>query len=98
MKKMIFILLGLYTLAHAQLLEYDIKPSWLTTSKFMSIKILDSKELKFDEIDGIKVSELSALAYNKEKLYALSDKGYLYHFNLSIKNNKIDKLKLKKSI
>ena len=97
MIRLIFVFLFFYTLAEAKLLDYDIKPSWLKTSKFMKINILDSKELKFDDKNGIKVSELSALAYNEGKLYVLSDKGYLYHFNLSIKNNKIYKLKLKKA-
>lgn len=95
MIKLLFVLLSLYILAQAQLLEYDIKPSSLKTSQFMNIKILDSKELKFDAIDGIKVTELSALAHHKSKLYALSDKGYLYHFSIAFSGDKIEKLKLK---
>lgn len=97
MARLVFIFLFFYTLAQGKLLDYDIKPSWLQSSKFMNIRILDSKELTFNAMGGIKVSELSALAYYKGKLYALSDKGYLYHFNIAIKNDKIDKLKLKKA-
>jgi len=59
----------------------------------MGIKILDSKELRFSLSD---VSELSALAYKKGKLYILGDKGFLYLFDIKIENEKIKKLSLKK--
>ncbi|MBU1658023.1 esterase-like activity of phytase family protein [bacterium] len=94
----IFIVFLLFILSlHAQALKYEIKPDWLKASKFMKIDILDSQELKFDTMDGIKVSELSALAFHNDKLYALSDRGYVYHFNIKIKDKKIAQLELKEA-
>ncbi|WP_455756814.1 esterase-like activity of phytase family protein [Sulfurimonas sp.] len=75
-------------------MNYEIKPASLKKSQFMSIKILDAKELKFD---SSKINELSALAYEKDVLYALGDKGYLHKFNILIKDNKIKKLSLLKT-
>lgn len=64
----------------------------------MSIKVLDSMELDFDEYDDIAVNELSALAYKKNKLYALSNLGYLYTFKIKLKKNKVSRLTLKKAV
>ena len=75
------------------MINYDIKPSSLKSSKFMGITILDTKELKFENSD---VKELSALAYKNDIVYALGDKGFLYHFDVKIKNQKIKKFKLRK--
>jgi hypothetical protein len=77
------------------MINYNIKPLSLKSSKFMKINILDSKELKFKDSD---VKEISAIVSKKDKLYAIGDKGFLYHFNIKIKNKKIDKLTLKKVI
>jgi hypothetical protein len=59
----------------------------------MAIKFLDSKELKFSDS---KVKEISAIAYKNNILYALSDKGFLYHFGIEIRKNKIKNFKLLK--
>lgn len=56
------------------------------------VKILDTKELNIAE-----VYELSALAYDGEMLYALSDVGILHYLKLDIKNDKINAIKLLKS-
>ncbi|QFR48535.1 esterase-like activity of phytase family protein [Sulfurimonas lithotrophica] len=56
-----------------------------------SLKVLDIYEYKNKDI-----RELSALAYDGNILYALSDYGQLHHFKLDIKNKKI-KLSLVKS-
>ncbi len=95
-KKISVMLLAAISL-QAGIYEYDIRPSSLNSPVFMGIEILDSKDLEFDKVDGIKVSELSALAYDGTTLYALSDRGYLYHFKISLKDEKIKKLKLKKA-
>jgi hypothetical protein len=57
-----------------------------------AIKILDIYEYKNKDI-----RELSALAFDGEILYALSDYGKLHHFNLDIKNKKIKLIKHIKS-
>ncbi len=83
---------------NAQLIEFDIKPKTMKNKKVMNMKILDSVKLKFDEIDGIEFNEISALAYKKNKLYALSNKGYLHQLDIKIRKNKISRLTLKKSM
>ena len=95
--KIILLFLIAITL-QAKLIDYDLKPKNMKSKKFMSIKILDSMELSFDDYNGIEVNELSALSYKKGKLYALSNRGYLYMFKLKIKKNKVSRLTLKKAI
>jgi len=93
-KSLLFILLtGTYL--SADFIDYNIKPPSLKTSQFMSIKISDAKELKFSSSN---INELSALAYKKDILYILSDKGFLHHFSILIEDDKIKKLSLKKTI
>jgi len=90
--KILFLILITISLS-AKLINYDIKPKNLKSNIFMKIKILDSCELIFENLN-----ELSALAYKKDKLYALSNRGYLYRFKLKIKNNKIKNLTLEKAM
>lgn len=94
MTKILFLLLLIVYSLNAQLYIYDIKPKSLKTNKYMNIKILDSLVLKFDDTDGIEFSEISALAYKKNRLYALSDRGYLYHLKINIKKNIIGRVRL----
>lgn len=98
MTKILFLLFITVFSLNAQLYVYDIKPKSLKSDKFMSIKILDSLVLKFDDVDGIEFSEISALAYKKKILYALSDKGNLFHFKINIKKNTIGSVRLLKAL
>ncbi len=93
MIKKILTLLASTTLMQAQLINYDIKPADLKSDRYMKIKILDAKEVTFDFNSGI--SELSALLYSNDILYALSDYGELYHFDIKFKDEKIKSLVLK---
>ncbi|HIC44099.1 MAG TPA: hypothetical protein EYO73_07355, partial [Sulfurimonas sp.] len=75
--------------------DFNIFPSSFETSDTPGIHILDVKELSFDSINGIRFSGISALAYSNAKgLYALSDRGYLFNLELSIKAKKIRDLKI----
>jgi len=58
-----------------------------------SINILDIKKVSTLKIDGFRVTELSALAYDEKTLFALSDKGYLIKYKLDVKNKKINSIK-----
>lgn len=87
------LLLSLFSNAYSELLNYQFLPSKFNSSSFMKVKILDAKELVFDS----NIRELSALAFKNTTLYALSDRGYLYHFDLEIIKEKITKVTLKKS-
>ena len=95
--KIILLILMALTL-NAQLADYRITPKNLKSKKIMNVKILDSVELIFKDLDGIALNEVSALAYKKNKLYALSNKGYLYHFDIKIKKNRIKRLKFTKAL
>ena len=55
-----------------------------------SINILDTKTLDSKIINKLKLSELSALAFDEKNLYALSDKGNLFRFKLDYENKKIN--------
>jgi len=65
---------------NAEVLPVNILPS--SNEEFMQIKILDQKSLSFKEIDGIRFSEISDLAYDREKnkLFMISDEGKLFTF------------------
>ena len=76
--------------AFSELINYNIKPVDFQSQK---IKILDSKEFKYGKIDGIKITELSDLAYHDGILYGVSDQGFFYKFALGIKNKKIQDIK-----
>jgi len=91
------ILLSLFIniLLHAQLLDYDIEPASDVYKRFIGINILDSKELSFKNQN---IHELSALAFENDNLYALSDSSDLYHFKIDLRNDKINSLKLLKSL
>ena len=100
--KKIFLLVALFywniSFLEAKLINYDIKPTELQTDKYMGITILDSKELKFDSYNNIKFREISDLAFKKDILYALNDKGELFKLNINIEKDKIVRLKLKDAI
>jgi hypothetical protein len=87
MIRFLFIFFYLFlSLTQSKISSYEINPKH---NKLKNITILDTKELDFSNI-----SELSALAYRDEILYALSDKGILYNFAIKIKNKKIKRVAL----
>jgi len=92
MMKSFFIIVVLCTVSYSQLLDYTLHKNMASLKNLKNIKILDTKELKFPKKNGIEFSELSGLAYKTNKLFAVSDRGYLYTFSLKIKEQKIDSL------
>lgn len=64
--------------------------------KSLKFKLLDTVALKSVKTNLLKTVELSGLALDKDEkiLYSISDEGILYHLKLTIKNSKIDKLKV----
>lgn len=75
----------------AEVLTANILPS--SDTRFMQIRILDQKHLSFKKIEGLKFSEISDLAYDrqKRKLFMVSDEGKLFTFEADF-SNKIDRL------
>lgn len=55
------------------------------------LEIRDTVAIPPLTVDGIQISELSGLAWDQDEqlLYAISDKGNVFHFKLSLKGNRI---------
>jgi len=74
---------------------YPIAPEGLDSTN-LKFKLLDSVALKSVKTNMLPTVELSGLALDKDEniLYSISDEGVLYHLKLTVKNKKIDKLKV----
>lgn len=90
--KILFVVVSFLGLLQAQVLSTDIAP-FLRGNQFEGITLLDQKVLEFKEIDGVKFSEISDLAYDskEKKLYFVSDEGKLFIFDASF-SEKIERL------
>jgi len=79
--RIVFLFLLCLGLLQAGVSPINITPD-LKDNRFMGIKILDQKQLSFSDINGIKFSEISDIAYcqKSQKLYLVSDKGRLFTF------------------
>jgi len=88
----LWLLFFLASMLQAGVFSTNILPESVNTKHF-GIRILDQKELSFLEIDGVKFSEISDLAYSKKAnvLYMVSDEGKLFEFK-AVFGNKIGKL------
>lgn len=72
---------------------YAVKNHYLSDqNEINQIQILSSKILKFPAYKQLDFSGLSDLAWDEKQqiLYALSDKGILFHLKLMVSDNKID--------
>ena len=79
--------------------EINIFPSSYSPKDIKGISILDVKELSFSDYKGLEFSGISALAFEKTKgLYALSDRGNLFHLDLKVEHKKIQSLKVIKAM
>jgi hypothetical protein len=84
-----FSLISMFSITlYASMLPFKIAPEKIPNEE-LDIKILDAKELQFPN-----VHELSALAFKNDRLYALSDKGILYLFEIDLHDDKIEELSL----
>ena len=79
--KILFALLISGQMLLAGVFGANIVPQNVDKNK-LGIRILDQKELSFLEVDGVKFSEISDLAYYKKtkSLYMVSDEGKLFEF------------------
>ena len=91
--KIVFFLAGLLGLLQGEMLDTQISPQSKTAS-LQHITLLDQKILLYQQIDGLRFSEISDLAYdqNKKRLYFVSDEGKLFVFDAFF-GDKIEKLK-----
>ena len=84
---------------YAQMKDIDIFPSSFKASDVPGLKILDAKEVFFHNMNGIKFTGISALAYDKKRgLFALSDKGNLFRLDLKIHGSEIKSLSLQEAM
>ena len=97
MIKILFLLLNA-TILLSQMKNHTMNVSNVELNKLSGVKILDAKELEFKSLNGVDVKELSALAYKDNVLYALGDKGVLFHFYIQVQNKRIKKLSLLKAL
>ncbi|MEA2047641.1 MAG: esterase-like activity of phytase family protein [Campylobacterota bacterium] len=90
--KKFFLVVSIMGLLQAQVRNTDIAP-FLNSKQIEHITLLDQKILDIKEVNGVKFSEISDLAYNHktEKLYFVSDEGKLFVFEASF-SDKIDSL------
>ncbi|WP_020393631.1 esterase-like activity of phytase family protein [Thiolinea disciformis] len=76
----------------ALLLSACSAPSLKAEDSAYQLTILDQITLARDTLNQQVITELSDLAWDADEqvLYAISDKGILFHFKLSIKNNNLN--------
>jgi len=88
-----FFLFSFFLFLEAGVSSINIAPK-LKDNHFMGIKILDQKELFYDNIQGVKFAELSDVTYDEKThiLYFVGDKGSLFSFRAHF-GEKIDILK-----
>jgi len=79
--RIVLVFILCFGLLQATVSSVNITPV-LKENCFMSIKILDQKQLSFKHINGIKFSEISDIAYHQKAkhLYLVSDEGKLFTF------------------
>ncbi len=97
MRTIFFFLLG-FGLLNAGIFPVDIAPS-KKDHVFMGIKILDQRQLVFQNINDVKFSEISDLAYypKNQKLFMISDEGKLFIFKAKF-GDKIELLEPKDAV
>ncbi len=90
----LFLIMIVSFLEAGTLHQHRIEPPSVVDGNYMKIRILDSKRVDIDEIDGVKFAEISDIAYDKKRdiLYALSDKARLFKLRIVIKHHKISAL------
>jgi len=91
--RVVFLLSFLFVWIEAEISNINITPV-LQNHQFMNIKILDQKKLSFEQIQGVKFSELSDVTFHAKTntLYFVGDKGMLYAFRAKF-STQIDVLK-----
>jgi hypothetical protein len=97
MRIIFFFLLSLGFL-NTGIFPVDIAPS-TKDHRFMGIKILDQQQLVFQNINDVKFSEISDLAYysKNQKLFMISDEGKLFIFKAKF-GDKIEVLEPKDAV
>jgi len=96
--RIVFFFLFAFGLLNAGIFPVDIAPS-TKDHHFMGIKILDQRQLVFQNINDVKFSEISDIAYypKNQKLFMISDEGKLFIFKVKF-SDKIEFLEPKDAV
>lgn len=99
MKPLLHILIGLIFLPGAcasfNLQQFDFSDEYRVGDSFMGIRLWGTLKLPNEKLHGIKLTELSGLAWDKDEelLYAISDGGYLFHLRPIIEQHTLTGVK-----
>ncbi len=73
--------------------QYSLAQHYAPGDRFMQMRLSGTLRIPFQQIDGLKVTELSALAWDEDEqlLYAISDRSTLYHIQVTIEKQRLQK-------
>lgn len=79
--RIVVFLYAFLSILEAGVVSVNIAPK-LENNRYMNIKILDQKQLSYNELQGVKFAELSDVTYHTktDTLYFVGDKGSLFAF------------------
>jgi hypothetical protein len=85
-----------YTPIMAKNFAYQFAPEELISHEAMQLENISSLGITNQKVDKLPITELSGLAWDAQQklLYAVSDSGYLYHLDITIKHGKLLKAKV----
>jgi hypothetical protein len=80
--RIVVFLYAFFSILEAGVASVNIAPK-LENNRYMNIKILDQKQLSYNELQGVKFAELSDVTYHTktDTLYFVGDKGSLFAFS-----------------
>jgi len=80
--------------------QYPLAEDYWLGDSFMQIRLSGTLRLPLHKVDGFKVTELSGLAWDEDEqlLYAISDRGTLYHIQVSIVQQRLQKATVLKAL
>jgi hypothetical protein len=80
-----------YTPVLAENFAYQFEPKELISTEVMHVNTISSIGLNNQTPNHIPLIELSGLAWDEQRkiLYAVSDRGYLYHLKITLHNGKL---------
>jgi hypothetical protein len=89
-KLFLFLLMGIVFISlRSANYPFQLSENYQTGEIYMGIRLRGTVELPPNEINGLKMGQLSGLAWDEDekRLYALSDRGIIFHLHPIIKNH-----------
>lgn len=86
--------------ACSSLAQYPLAEDYWLGERFMQIRLSGTLRLPLQTLDGLKVTELSGLAWDDDEqlLYAVSDRGNLYHLQVSLSQQRLQQATVLKAL